>query len=168
MTVAADARAAFIDALEMRDVRYTEVDDETLRVGWSAAPVDFRQYVNIEELHDGVVRIAVHLVPALAVPPSKRDATVLFMNRVNWDIALGNWELDESDGQVMLRLSFITDRVISAAVADYYLGISQTHCGRMMPYLMRIVNDGFSAEEAYLDYEADLTIDAGDDDEQGE
>lgn len=152
MSVTSESLSAFIATLNGQEVRYSELDSGTLRIGWGASPVDFVQYVSVQDLREGLARVNVHLVPAMSIPASLRKDVGAFLGRVNWDIALGNWELDVDDGQVLFRISTVIDQPLSLDLADYYLGASRWHRKRTMPFLMRMVNDGFTCDEAFLDY----------------
>ncbi len=147
-----DSRAAFIEVLTTGGVKFVESADGTIRVSWNATPVDFHQRIRVVGIRDDIFRVDVHLSPALPIPETLRDEVAVFMNRLNWDTVMGDWELDPRDGQVVFRLSFASDRVVSARMAHHYLSLSQWQYNRTAPYLMRMLNDGFSAAQAHLDY----------------
>lgn len=158
MSLVSDSLDAFAASLDAHELRYDRRDDGALRIAWGATPVDFVQFVQAERVREGLVNVSVHLTPQVAVPEGLRDETSLFLNKVNWGLKTGNWELDPADGQVVFRLAWVTERPVSTGLAEHYLSLSRWQFNRTAPYVMRIINDGFSAADAYLDY---MTQDVG-------
>jgi hypothetical protein len=141
-----------IQYLKDEGIKHQILDDHALKVGWTAAPSDYWQYVivsrtDIESFHGEKVQFA--FVPEMRVPNEQLWNALDFLNRINWATAVGNWELDFADGQLRWRAGMQMESPVTRAQVDYLTTVGAFAVEKAMPALASIMFGGKSAEAAY-------------------
>jgi hypothetical protein len=88
------------------------------------------------------------------IPAEKRLIAAEFITRANWGLAVGNFEMDFSDGELRFKTSAdledveITDRLVRNLIYANVLTLE-----RYIPGLMRMMDGGISPAEAIREIE---------------
>ena len=70
------------------------------------------------------------------------------MNRINYGLLLGNFEMDYDEGEVRFRTSLMAEGSLTHEVLDRYIQMPAAMLDRYAPGLAAIVADGEIAGEA--------------------
>ncbi|GAA3410581.1 YbjN domain-containing protein [Paenibacillus hodogayensis] len=88
--------------LDRMDLRYERVDDTILRLSYTGEQGAWIVLVRIDEERQICV---VYSVYPDAVPEERRADTAVFLIEENYDLAVGSFELDTTDGELRYRTS---------------------------------------------------------------
>ncbi|MGQ9533555.1 MAG: YbjN domain-containing protein [Desulfotomaculales bacterium] len=104
----------------------------------------------VDELRSFIVVLSTLPVSA---PPDRRADTAVLLNHINWTLAVGNYELDASDGEVRFRTSVDLEHAPEAAKAlmKQLFGLNVATVGRHYHVLISfLTNPRMSVEDAWL------------------
>jgi hypothetical protein len=95
-------------------------------------------------------RLLVRVPTITTVPQDKRHATAVLINLINWRLALGNFEMDPSDGEVAFRASIVVaDGRLGELQLDAMCFASLFTADRFMPAFQRVIFAEASPEAAF-------------------
>ncbi|HEU4565315.1 MAG TPA: YbjN domain-containing protein [Gemmatimonadaceae bacterium] len=139
-------------ALEVRDIDH-EVEDDPLHVTFSLAgersSYDF--LVSVDERNQIVVCYA---RADGGVPAERRTAACELLTRINYELALGCFERDLSDGEILFRVGVHAARgALSAAMVESLVDVGLYTFDRFHPAIVRVAYDGASPEQALEELE---------------
>ena len=91
----------------------------------------------------------------VTAPPDKRATVAEFVARANYDLILGNFELDFTDGEIRFKTSIgvLHDRLTNALV-DQMIFANIIMMDRYLPALMKVISSDISPEEALAEVES--------------
>lgn len=85
----------------------------------------------------------------IRVPVPKRAAAAEYLTRANWGLAIGNFELDYSDGEIRYKVSMDTDGIqLNEQLIGQAVAVNCRMMDRYLPGLMAVVFSNESPEEA--------------------
>ena len=125
------------------------VDREAQAVHWVTAS-DTGTYVTVVRWTEESSRLFIRIPEITRVPKDKRLAAAVLIDMINWQLAIGNFQMDHSDGELAFRASL--------AVKDGHLGAEQmeTHflagvitADFYLPAFYRLFWGKVSPEEAF-------------------
>lgn len=90
------------------------------------------------------------------VPPERRMAMAEFITRVNYDMVIGNFELDFSDGEVRYKTSIdVEGDRLTPQLVHMLVGLNVETMDRYLPGLMRVIREGGSPEQILTEIDDD-------------
>ncbi len=110
---------------------------------------DYGTYTLVVRWDGEADRLSIRLPNITTVPKEKRISAAVLMNLINWKLAIGNFQLDFSDGEIAFRCNLLVEDgklgqqqlkshcIASAAAVDYFL-----------PAFQRLLWSDASPEEA--------------------
>lgn len=127
------------------------LDHYILAMSWTGPRTEYRILLLADE--DAGV-IGARTSAAFRVPPEKRVAMCEAINRANWGLRVGSFEMDMDDGEVVFRVGL--DHQDSAVSARLVARVVQASLGtfeRYVPAFMRVIYGGATAMEAIHEVE---------------
>ena len=84
-------------------------------------------------------------------PEDRRQALAEYLNRVNYDLVFGNYEMDMSSGEIRLRLNYMTDSFLCDVEWAYQtiLAIPTMLLKRYVAWLASVITGRLTPEEAF-------------------
>ena len=132
--------------LEQKDWSYAELSDGSLTLTYDGQSGRFRCRLFIDEARAAVVYYS--LFPA-AVPTSRQQAVLEFINRANLQVVIGNFELDPEQRQVRFRSSIdVEGDRLTHALLTHVVHANVLAMDRYLPELTTLVQGGAGAEQA--------------------
>jgi len=106
-------------------------------------------FVVVVEAQDELARCMVYTIWPEPVPASLRAEVMEFITRVNYGLAIGNFELDLFDGELRFKTSLdVTDTQISAALLERLITLSTYTLDFYAPGLVAVIQKGTTPMEA--------------------
>jgi hypothetical protein len=146
---------------------------ETLRkvltqIDWSSDPDEENAsfYIDFGSPHtpvsDAIAAIAIEAEQFLfyvnigpMAPPERRDEVARFISRVNWELSIGNFEMDHEDGFVRFRSSIaFSNTVLTEALIRNAILAAMEVIEIYADPVVDVLGRGKSAEEAWLGVKA--------------
>lgn len=114
-------------------------------------------------------QVLVYSVPPFKVPAGKRAEVAELVTRANFDLILGNFELEWDEGEVRFKTSLdIEGDELSPALFERLLDPNLDTFDQYLPALLAVLHAGATPAEAIAEVEAgfdeDGDLDPGDDD----
>lgn len=134
-------------ALAARDVEH-EVEADPLYVSFRLAGehAEYDFLIAVDEASEMVVCYA---RAARHVPAARRAAVCELLTRINYDLALGCFEMDLGDGELLFRTGVDAEGgALSAGMVDSLVSVAFYTFDRFHPTIMRVAYGGASPEEA--------------------
>jgi hypothetical protein len=78
------------------------------------------------------------LLPII-VPDEKRKKILKYINQANWDIAIGNLEMNLADGEIRFRTSAVVDKTLSPLVVGALLTTNLAMTNHYLPSLRQVL-----------------------------
>lgn len=133
------------DWCERNDWGYQVLEEgEAIKSGFTGEHGQFPLYFTT---NNG--RLMVRSLAPNNIPVAKRAAIAEFLTRANYGLAIGNFEMDFSDGEISYKTSVTTG---SAPIADWHLrDLVYINClmmDRYFPAMMQVLYSGISPETA--------------------
>lgn len=151
-----DIFAVVEDFFRGDDWPVTQVEDRlALRTGFTGDNGEFNCYAQVRDEHEQFVFYSVFPVK---VPEEKRMAVVDFISRANYGMIVGNFEIDQSDGEVRYKTSVDLEGVeVQTQLLRNLIYANVLTMDKYFPGLMRVVYGGISAEDAVHEIEGNPT-----------
>jgi len=90
------------------------------------------------------------------IPAPKRAAVAEYLTRANWGLAIGNFELDYSDGEVRYKVSMDTDGIqLNEQLIGQTVAVNCRMMDRYLPGLMAVAYSNETPESAVKRIEAE-------------
>lgn len=139
-----------IGALDEIDWTYTTIDEKLLKSNYSGDNGRYEQYFLTNE--NGQV-LTLMVTSSMRISKNKRTEVVKFLNRCNWGLTLGCFELDVKDGEVRFRRSVdVEGGKLAPKMVQTMLALSLRQYDKAYPYIMKICYGDMNADEAYEEY----------------
>lgn len=112
-------------------------------------------YACVVNVADAILRV--YSVIGCHAPEEKRGAMVELLNRVNWHLVIGNFELDAADGEIRFRTALdarggeLTDEMVECTIRANLATVDRYH-----PAIMTLLWNDLSAEDALALVEGNL------------
>ncbi len=104
-------------------------------------------YACIVDATDAVVRV--FSVVGCHAPEEKRGALIDMLNRINWRVAIGNFEMDATDGEIRFRTTLdtrggeLTDEMVECTIRVNLSTVDRFHSA-----ILALLWNDLSAEDA--------------------
>jgi len=126
-------------------------DAAVIKTGFDGESGQFNCYASARDEQDQLVFYSVFPVK---VPEDKRAQVAEFITRANYGMAVGNFEMDFTDGEVRFKTSFDVEGVdLAEKLVRNLVYANVLTMDRYFPGLMRVLYGGASAEEAVREIE---------------
>lgn len=133
------------DNLRRHDVRYSRFEDRAgVQFVMSLRQATFLCTFDVEGcILKGFAVLGAH------APAERRDAVLGLLNRINWRIAMGNFEMDPDDGEVRLRVyrderdDELTDAAVERTVRYAIMAVEHFY-----PAIMGVIWNDMAPEDA--------------------
>ena len=95
--------------------------------------------------------ILMYAILPFQCPEDRRQALAEYLNRVNYDLVFGNYEMDMSSGEIRLRLNYMTDGFLCDVEWAYQtiLAIPTMLLKRYVAWLASVITGRLTPEEAF-------------------
>jgi hypothetical protein len=144
-------------SLEACDVTYTELprrDDDNnnntttiISLSLTGNNSSFRTYLEIKESQD---RLIVYIDTPVKIAKNQRAAVAEFLMRVNYNLVIGNFEIDFRDGEVRFRAAVdVEGSALSKEMVKTLVFVSASTADRFFPGIMSVCFGGKLPEDAY-------------------
>jgi len=131
---------------DSQDVKYQQTDSGRLRAGFKLTNSSYTVFVHPDE---GNRRVVLVTTMASNVPEPKRAAAAEFIARANLHFAVGGFDLDFSDGQMVFRVGVIVaDGQLTGGMVWEALALALTTMDTYHPGIMQIIHAGVSPADA--------------------
>jgi hypothetical protein len=135
--------------LELADLQYeVEADDNSIYLGLGLDTGNYRMMLSISDDSD-LRRVLLYLSLPLNAPEAKRFAALDVINRINFDLATGCFEMDPADGKIRFRSGFsLGDATVTADMFNALLGNCVNVIDTYVPKIMSVLFGNFTPEDA--------------------
>ena len=100
---------------------------------------------------EGLRRITTFSTLPIKAPAQSRMTTLEAINHINYALAVGNFEMDMSDGEIRLRTGFsLADAAMTEEMFNTLLSNTFSILDAYVPKLMRVVFGGSKPEDVLL------------------
>jgi hypothetical protein len=128
------------------DWAYTEIGENTLQL-------DFRgshgQWACLARTQEELKQAAFYSYYPVQAPPAKRPALAEFITRANFDMIIGNFELDFNDGEIRFKTSLdVRGNRLTPALVSQMVYANVTAMDQYWPGLEAILVQSLSPAEA--------------------
>jgi hypothetical protein len=107
----------------------------------------FRTYLEIKESQD---RLIVYIDTPVKIAKNQRAAVAEFLMRVNYNLVIGNFEIDFRDGEVRFRAAVdVEGSALSMEMVKTLVFVSASTADRFFPGIMSVCYGGKLPEDAY-------------------
>ena len=144
----------FKEVLERTEVEF-EDEGGFLRIGWTSDAGDYLQFVAVRAFETPGVqgeKIEITSIPEISIPEARRTDVAVLFSRMNWEMAMGSWELDFADGQIRFRIGFATSEPLSEPIAQYLLAMSGQETSQALGAVGSLASGAGSVDEAFRDW----------------
>lgn len=125
--------------------------DTALSTGFRGESGQWTCYARVREQHEQFV---FYSVSPIAVPESARASVGEFLNRANYGMIIGNFEIDYSDGEVRYKTSVdVEGDTLTGALCRQLVLANIMMMDRYLPGLMSVIYGGISPEQAINEIE---------------
>lgn len=133
--------------LAENELRYQDQEDTpNVRVGFSGDNCDVEAWL---ECWPEAGRLKVYVYPSVKFPPAVQGRVLDFLNRANWNLGHGSFELAPENNLIRYRASTLTDGVtLEADAIGSMLWGSVGVVDDYLPGLMAVAWGGVSAADA--------------------
>jgi hypothetical protein len=142
--------AAVEDFLRDEGLKFHRPKDNVFLVPVGTEEGRWQVIITVDEKRSFVVVMSTLPVSA---PPDRRTDTAVLLNKINWKLGVGNFEMDPSDGEVRFRTSVDLEHAPEAARAlmKQLFGLNVATVGRNYHALISfLTNRRMSVEDAEL------------------
>lgn len=135
--------------LDQKKIKY-ELDDNKHDIQF-IVPIDapFKKY------YSGIcVRerfILMYAILPFQCPEDRRQAVAEYLNRINYELVFGNFEMDQSSGEIRLRHNYMTKGFVFNAEEAYpaILAFPTMLLKKYVPWLASVITGRLTPEEAF-------------------
>ncbi|HPS02985.1 MAG TPA: YbjN domain-containing protein, partial [Candidatus Sumerlaeota bacterium] len=95
-------------------------------------------------------RVLIASSPGVNCPENRRAVLCEFLNRLNWSIMQGNFDMDMNDGKTRFRTCLdCVEQPLTESLLDLFFCLHFTTLDHYFPSLMRVIYGQLSAEETF-------------------
>jgi hypothetical protein len=124
-------------------------NEEKDSVLFSVAGENGHWTVRVQVLEE-MERVLIASSPGVNCPESRRATLCEFLNRLNWDIMQGNFDMDMNDGETRFRTCLdCAGQPLTESLLDLFFCLHFTTLDHYFLSLMRVIYGQLSAEEAF-------------------
>jgi hypothetical protein len=126
----------------------------TIRTGYRGERGTWVCYARVDERY---YRFIFYVQTGMCIPEQYRNLVAEYLNRVNYCLLLGNFEMDMDTGNVRFRASVeIPDGILTEGMVRSMVYTSVHNLDQYLPGLMAVVHGGLSPAAALARQEAML------------
>jgi hypothetical protein len=137
----------------------TPIEGSTaVSTGFSSEVGQWRCYGYTREAYEQVI---FYSVCPVNVPPERRDDVAIFLTRANYDLFIGNFEMDYSDGEVRYKTSLdVEGAQLTTALMKQLVYANVMMMERYLPGILKVTYGEMTPETAIAYAEGEETDDA--------
>lgn len=130
--------------LDSKGIIYRQVEREVLLAAWRSVPVDFRCVwgfppVPADAAYASKMEFA--LLPEYAVALERRTLVADLLNRINYGLSIGSWEMDPATGDLRFRITVPSSSPITEDMMGFLFTLAEFESGRAMPAIIAVAEN---------------------------
>jgi hypothetical protein len=148
---------AVVNFFKEDEWEFSQVDGQpVLQIGFTGDNGNWMCYAQTVE-NEEVAQFIFYSVCPVKAPENKRMSMAEFVTRANYDLALGNFELDLSDGEIRYKTSIdVKGDRLSSALCKQLVYTNLAMMDRYLPGMMAVIYGDVSPELAIAQIENQL------------
>lgn len=148
---------AVVNFFKEDEWEFSQVEGQAvLQMGFTGDNGNWMCYAQTVE-NEEVAQFIFYSICPVKAPENKRVTVAEFVTRANYDLAIGNFELDFSDGEIRYKTSIdVKDDRLSSALCKQLVYMNLAMMDRYLPGMMAVIYGGVSPELAIAQIENQL------------
>ena len=136
-----------LDELKWNYHRYPE--KPVLYSGFNGDNVQWNFSLHAREISPGIFLLGVNSSIPNKTPSERRAATAELLTRINFELSVGCFELDLTDGEIRFRTSIILPAAdITPGIIEHLIRSNLSIVDERFPQIAAVLHSGVTAEEA--------------------
>ena len=149
------------ESLDACNVTYNELpgregNNQIISLNLTGNNTSFRTFLDVKESEE---RLIVYIDSPIKISDNKRSKVAEFLMRVNYNLVIGNFEIDFRDGEVRYRASVdVEGSHISKEMVKTLVFVSAATADRFFPGMMAVMYANKDPLQAYEEIKANRVV----------